>query len=205
MGEWSKHRDRNNTIRCLRNDGWSIGRIADHLGCSKSVVSYHCKGTKQTPRNGNNGSTNKVWWENRRNEVKTQATDEWTTVRKDSSMMLVLGLYWGEGSKNNQLNITNNDPAIIKIVYDVLSKLTDKPIRAEIVYYGSHNVDDCWDFWAGLLPNAIITLRKNKDARSKIGWCDRCPKGRCRMSIGDYRLYWRLITWIEIIQNGGMV
>jgi len=205
-----KNEKRNNKIRELRLDGWSIPRISKELGCNKSTVSYHCK---DLPRltdeqvaiiNKQNAMAasikNKEKWERKRNIIKESAIEEWDTIKEDPQMMLFLGLYWGEGRKSQQVAIANGDPKIIKISYDFFIQLTDKSITCTVKYYDDHDPTKLKNFWSSLLPKAKMMMRKVTDPRSGKGK-RKLEFGIADLRVCDYKLEHRIMSWIECLRN----
>lgn len=196
-----KNSERTAEIKRLRGEGKSIREIEKLLGCPRSVVSYHCKGTPKLPQKHSPAGTkgNKKAWQNRVDQVVAAAKSEWPQYRTDPDFMGFLGLYWGEGGKATKsiASVTNNDPLIVSVACRWFQRLSDRAPFAQIVYYDSHNVDECQAKWDVSLPGVKLLLRANSDKRSKSKWCQRCPYGRCKLSVCDYRLYWRLMTWLD--------
>jgi len=208
MAEWKKNKDRNARIKELRANGMSVREIAKELNCSKSSVSYHCKGTTNNTRKTNNlpGSKKaKEIWENRIQDVCADARARWDELKSDPVFMGFLGIYWGEGNKasgsseigTGVVGITNNDHQLVLKVCDQLRTMTIKNLKADVIFYRNHNPVKCKKFWQDLLPYVSISMRENTDIRSKIEWSGRCQNGRFQLKISDWRLYWRLITWIN--------
>jgi len=219
MAEWEKNKNRNEKIRELRRNGYSIPSIATQLQCSKSTVSLHCRGIQLTKsqkivlkRNEDinrrnlwkgNKSASKIW-ENKRNAAKQIARVEWMAAKNDPITMAFLGLYLGEGSKAHKgktgvVGMTNNDPFVIKFFYEfIINKITNAP-QAEIRCYKSHNKDECKKFWQNLLPKARIRICDVYDKRVKDlnQPHERCKHGACSLRIGDYKLWHKIMTWLE--------
>lgn len=210
MAEWARNKDRNRHIRELRSIGHSVREISRLIGCSKSTVSYHCRGTARLPFKAgadgiNGGNAIKQIWADRIDAICAISKEEWSTVRTDPKTMGFLGLYWGEGNKarrkdgtgTGQIGITNNDPQLVKFVYDFLRPMTSATASADIIYYPLHIEADCKEFWSRILPDVMIQTKANTDDRSNIIWSDRCKWGRCCLRISDYHLFWKIITWVD--------
>lgn len=211
--EWERHRERNATIKSLRQKGWSVKAIAKHVGCSQSVVHYHtsrmsvanCQRYTDTTaarlalKASGIKPTNKKYWAAERAKVVKQALERWPAVRSDPVMMGSLGLYWGEGNKTcGNIGVTNNDPLVIKACYLMLRKLhPTMAMVANIRCYDGHDLKACERFWSTLLPAAIVRAKRWTDRRSEGKWCDRCQYGSCALRCNHFETYWSIITWID--------
>lgn len=214
--EWKKNKERNQKIKELRANGKSVREIAKTLCCSKSTVSYYCRGTDRLPQKygGNGGLVVQQEWQERIDEICDKARIDWLLLRLDPQFMGFLGIYWGEGFKakskgrrTGTIGITNNDPMIVKAAVNYLQPLTNSTIGAIIIYYPSHNKQKCERFWKQLLPGITIKIQKNTDERSQTKWSDSCKWGRCRVRFSDFELFWRITTWIDCWRDelGGVV
>ncbi len=196
-----KNSERTVEIKRLRSEGKSIREIEKLLGCSRSVVSYHCKGTPRIAQKHSTAGTegNRRAWQSWVATVVQSAKEEWQRMRGDPAFMGFLGLYWGEGGKATKsiASVTNNDPLVIAVACRWFQRLSDRTPFAQAVYYASHDVEACRTQWEAVLPGVKLILKANADNRSKAKWCQRCPYGRCKLSVCDYRLYWRLMTWLD--------
>ena len=211
MAEWIKNKKRNEKIRKLREDGYSIKGIATKLGCCKSTVSYQCRGIEPKTRDRiekaikanrkNLRDTSTKRWDKLINEVKHEAKKEWKELRHDPNMVGFLGLYWGEGRKtNSSIGISNNNPDIIKICHSFFRTLEpNKQFRISIIYYPSHKKSEVEKFWKELLDDDNIkwAIKKNTDKRGNSHYNERCPYGRCQLQFNNYKIFHRILTWIE--------
>jgi DNA-binding CsgD family transcriptional regulator len=196
-------------IISLRMSGMSIKRISSELKCSKSTVSRYCRNLRPNNTQTKNeliksakraGEIFKKQWDEKKLLQRQQAEEEWMRRRCDYEFILFIGLYWGEGNKTNgQIRITNNDPGIIKIAMSQLLKLkSDAKLVATIKCYPDHDLKECNIFWRNLLPGVRIDMRLNKDKRSGKR---RSPFGLCSLWMNDWKLYTKILSWIEICRR----
>ena len=191
-------------IKDLRLNGLSLNQIVDELNIGKSTASKYCKGLR--PNNPNRKGCNKhatlaakKKWKNRIDQVVLEAKNEWDSIKQRPDVMGFLGLYWGEGYKYGSIGITNNDPDIIRIAFKFF-RIFDphKTIKITIIYYDSHNEEECYNFWKAIFDNNIsIKIMKNTDVRSKSEFDIRCPHGRCMVRYNNWKIYHKIITWIN--------
>lgn len=193
--------------------GYGCSRISKMLECSKSTVSAACgpvpvlsdedKARRAAVREESRHlavSTAAQTWAKKRRLVIELAAAEWPSVRADAALMAFLGLYLGEGGKSiKSTKLANNDPRVIALAFATMRRWA-KPdrIMVDVVYYPSHEAKKCEEFWRLALPGTDPKLRPNIDRRSKPKWCDRCPHGRCTLTLNDYTVYWRIMTWIDL-------
>lgn len=201
--------ERNAEIRRLRNEeGKSIREIVKILECPKSVVSYHCHGTKRLPQRSS-GQPAQRQWQKKIDAVIEEAKAEWPDRFSNPKFMGFLGLYWGEGHKAKSIKgstgpvgVTNNDPKLVGFMYQWFRILSPVQPHGVVTYYSGHKLDECQSVWELHLPAANLKFKANTDQRSGSDWCERCPYGRCMLRLSDYRLYWRLVTWLDCWKSG---
>lgn len=194
-------------IISLRMSGLSLRAICKGLKLPKSTVSSYISGIRKNNllQSVTNGQVVRTIWQKRRAQVVAEAEREWLTVKHNSQMMLFLGLYWGEGCKaSKSIGVTNNDPNIIKVCYDILVKMSPgKKIRVYVYCYPSHNKNICRRFWINLLGISNVIINDAKEQRSvPLKFIHpRCLYGRCSIRYGHFELYWRIMTWIKLISE----
>ena len=199
-------------IEQLRKDGHSVKEIATIVGCSNTTSSRYCKGIKvenlqrleeRYQKSRGNLAKGRVHWKTIKEDLSKLAAKQWPTVYKDPQMMLFLGLYLGEGYKHStQVGVTNNDPIIIKLCYDVFRKLTDKKIAIEIICYSSNNKKESKKFWENLLQEEV-RIKENCDKRSQDlkKPHPKCKYGRCVVRFNDLQAHCKIMTWIDCLKN----
>lgn len=128
----------------MRQNGSSIHEISQRLTVPKSTVSLWCRDVLLTPaqqralfnvqrKKGLKGALRAA--EHKRADriertrlSKLQGAQDVGSLTKRDMLLLGLGLYWGEGNKrgNDELGLTNSDPAIVRTfirwmrsIYDV--------------------------------------------------------------------------------------
>ncbi len=206
--EWKRNKKRNQKIKEMRLNGFSIKDIALKLKCGKSTVSYHCKGIvpKTLDRINRNCRENtkrsaegqKKFWGERRAQAASKAKTEWNRIYQDAEMMGFLGLYWGDGYKSSgKVGISNQDPDLVGFCWKILKNITKKVAVARITYYETHDPKLCERHWRKALGKHVeIRMQKNNDARSKNQTHSRCQYGRCQLEINDWELYTKIMTWL---------
>jgi len=120
-----------------------------------------------------------------------------------------LFLYWGEGSKTAEANISvsNTDPAIIKLFIKWLIICLDVPrekIRIQLHLYSDMDIDKEVAYWQKTLNLAKNQFRKSyikKSLKSRINHKGSFGHGTCSASIGGARLAERIHVSIKAITD----
>lgn len=211
--EWIRNRTRNEEIRKLRRDGFSIRRISELLGVSKSTVSLHCKhitsdiisqqellleSRKRSNRALSDASlSNQRKWDQKKAEVRALATIDWYTIRQNPNMMGFLGLYWGEGSKaNHEVAIVNNDPGIIVAAIGCFRQLCPgAKLRILIRVYPDHDKREAESFWSSILRTDVRVIDKQWAGKLHRAHSRR---GLCTVRFSDWKTKIKIMTWIDL-------
>lgn len=202
----TKHGKRNETIRRLRLEGHSIRQIEKIVGCSRSVVSYHCRGLRSNnPPNliGQRAATraNSEKWRKRRTDVRRLGQREWVRVRGNPFLLAMIAVYWCEGTKRGPKDtrsfvVTNSDPGIIKIALRGLEILRlDTSVVLTVEIFPEHERQRCKDKWEQFLGRKVEIRRKKK----------RNPQTRLFSSYGvcvlyvreSFELWHKMMSWID--------
>lgn len=217
MAEWLKNRERNETIRQLRSEGFSIPAIAKRLNCSKSTVSYYSskvklndKQLKQLKKNSANTTefatkANQLAWQRKREAVQNQARKEWPKIKSDPKVMGFLGLYWGEGQKrvssghNTSVSLVNTDPGIILVGLEFFREHASKTPVATVRYYKDNNPEELKTYWETLL--GLDVQMSPKTGTGNGGKQRHSTHGICTIRFGDWELWHKIMTWIGLWRN----
>jgi hypothetical protein len=166
----------------MRKSGMSIGSIARNLVVSKSSVSAWCEGIILTKvqierlhKNMVDGGLQgraagaKVNKEKRLLMLEGASSEASNLVQKLSErdrQMISLGLYWGEGSKNNERKFvfTNSDPVSIRSVIEWVVSLGTKreDVVASVYINESHQdrIKKVESFWKNELLLSSTQFRR---------------------------------------------
>ncbi len=113
-------------------------------------------------------------------------------MSREQRLLLLLGIYWGEGNKR-ELNLINSDPALIKTflscLYDMGMKKEE--LRITLRLYDGIDKEKSRRFWAKLLSIRIKDIRNiNTIQGNKIG---KLKYGMCRVRVAKSAPYFKLI------------
>lgn len=165
--------DKKERVVALRCEGFSLNYIAEKVGISKSTASLWCRDIVltedqilQLEQNAIKGSyagrlKGAKANENKRKKViesyKKEAEEVLSQTSKRDLDMIMVGLYWGEGSKTeNRFGFSNSDPAMVAFVVKWLvdiEKISCDDIIPRILINESHEsrIQEVLKFWSSLL------------------------------------------------------
>lgn len=167
----------------LRQSGMSIKEIASTIGISRSTTSVWCREVVLSKSQkeklfekmviaGHKGrmmgaEANKQKKLNVLNIVRGQALKEIGILSKRDILMLSLGLYWGEGSKDNQgrFVFVNSDPVAILLIINWLKIILDvkkESLRPQLYINSQHKKREevVINFWSKKLKIPKTQFRK---------------------------------------------
>lgn len=150
----------------LRKKGESYGDIKKRLNVSKSTLSYWLKGVILTQEQKNKLYTNKILnlsqgaqsqKERRSREIKqiieVAKKEISSKLSFESYRLFGTALYWAEGNKKRDFEITNSDPSLITFMvgwFKDMFKIPPKNLDAWLNIYPQQNEDDLKNFWSQL-------------------------------------------------------
>ena len=129
---------------------------------------------------------------------------------KDCEIFIAgLFLYWGEGSKtkDTNLSIANTDPSIIRFfIYWLINELRvpRKKLRIHLHLYSDMNIKEKIHFWSKKIAIPINQFAKpyiKKNSSTSITHKGRFGYGTCCVNIGDARLSEKILMTIKAISD----
>lgn len=183
------------TIISLRKKGFSIKEIHLKLNKSKSLISHYIKGVEILPQYIN-------LWKLKKGASKQRSLEAWAKAKNIAEsffssplssrekILIIACLYWGEGGKNSDFNLSNTDPNLIKIFIEYLKELgiEKNRLKINIRIYEDMNPKKVINYWAkviGINPKKILgvnILKGKKNGKLKYGMC------RIRITKGGFVL-----------------
>ncbi len=112
-----------------------------------------------------------------------------------------LCLYLAEGYKRsrNELELSNSDPAIMRVGVRWLRELTERPLAFGVQVHADQDLDDVRGFWANQLaiaPSAIRLQRKSNSSQLR-GRTWRSEHGVLSARVSDTLLRARMQAWLD--------
>ena len=167
--------------RTLRQQGWSIRSIAEHLHTARSTTSIWCRDVQLTQVQKNNlannshmgGSVGRMKGAQANRDKKTACIHFYKTVGKqvigketDRDLLIAgIALYWAEGNKRSKFGITNSDPLMIQFAFRWLKEVMNVPEidfspRISINAIHRDRIDTVTKFWSELLKLPVSQFGK---------------------------------------------
>lgn len=190
---------------CLRQTGHSIPEIKKLTGRSAGSVFKYVQGANILPeykeilriKQGGSKELAKRKWDKSRNQANAMLGK----VSDRDLLMLICGIYWGEGSKN-EFNLINGDPYLIKVFIKGLYSLGIK--REEITlnfrFFSDMNREDVIDYWIKFLDMDIKQvsgceiIQGNGSKRLLYGMC----RVRVKKAAPHFKLMMSMIDLIRL-------
>lgn len=170
-------------IKKLRSFGFSLPEISKKLNIGQGTVWRHIQGIKILDK------YKKVWSEKRKpsirrkmlavNSANAKAQRVITNLSIKEKLLVLASLYWAEGAKID-FNLTNSDPALVRVfiqsLKDVL-KIPNSRLKLNIRIYEDLDKEKCINFWlqnTGLARSnlsSVNTLSGKKTGKLEYGMC----------------------------------
>lgn len=197
-------------IKLRKDEGWSIGSIANHIGVSKGSVSLWVRTINLTEEQKKNLHDNEQ--RNREDFINyhifgnSYIRDKYLNIRKKyqkegklralkKEWLYTVGcmLYWAEGSKNrNSVQLSNSDPFLLKLFTKFLIealKISPEKIIVSINVHLNNGLskEQIEKYWLKTLNLPVGSLRKtilNKYSHfSQMKKIGKLPYGTCRVAV----------------------
>lgn len=190
-----------NRIVNLREKGYSISEICLRVNKSKSVISKYIQNVNVLPeykevlkrkQGGSKVRSEDLWIKS-----KILASKILGKIEKRDKMILLMGIYWGEGTKN-ELNVINSDPVLLRAFINFVGDLgvSKNRIRASIRIYDNINYTEALCFWSNILDlnkNSFLKpeiISGNKKSKFEFGMC----RLRIEKSSKEFKILMSLIN-----------
>jgi hypothetical protein len=196
------------TIISLRRKGYTLSEIRKIVPKGKATISKYVQGILPHKKY-------QAILDSKQNGTRTkrQAEADWKTSYDlitnklgsitERDFILVAGmLYWGEGTKTNELNIINSDPVLIRIFLKGLYGLgvPKERIKISLRLYGDLDKEKAIQYWLNCLnlsKSNLISI--NYLYGKKEG---KLPYGMCRLRVTRSSLYFKqLISMINLFKT----
>lgn len=200
----------------LRNGGMSYSEIKKTLGVSKSTLSdwlnnYPLTKEQLVRFEGLRLLAIEKYRQTMLNKRNKKYHEALELERKnlfplDERDLFVGGLflYWGEGGKTNkgQINISNSDPKILKIMKRWLIEVFEVPrekMRLRLTLYTNMDISVEKQFWRNLLDIPFSQFRKIQIKEGKSISNAGFSHGTCELVVTDTKLKTRILAGLELL------
>lgn len=155
----------------------------------------------------------------RSEKIKLEAMLGVENVNSRELMLIGAALYWAEGYKRlktrngrtvtyHAVSLTNSDPRLVNIFLLFLRRVclvSEQKIRASIRYFNHQDPDKLLRYWSRATKisekNFGKSLLSNSSASRGIRDPHRLPYGVIQISVGDTKLFYKIMGWIEGLAN----
>lgn len=216
-----KSREKNKAIE-LRKQGYSIKKITQKVGASKSSVSLWVRDVplskKQNEQLRANKYSNSAVEKRRQTRLKNErarkqkvidkAYREIEKISNKDLFFIGLSLYLGEGSKKKPgvLEFANSDPVLILIMkrfFEEICKAPSEKIRVHIHLHPHLCRTSAENYWSNQLNIPLsqffkTTQQHNKSSKNKK---DNLPYGTVSIYVCDINLQLKVQGWMEALQQ----
>lgn len=190
----------------LRKEHKSLDEITTLLQLPRTTIYYWIKDIesviKRKPSFGT-GEKTRVAAAKKRQEAYDFGVKQYDELSKDNKFKTFLVLYLCEGYKKdrNSIGITNSDPDIIKLFYDVVKPLTHKTPRFGVQIHLDNDIESVKTYWANLLSIDKKSINVYVRKISMTNRNGRLPNGIFQITYGDTYLRSRLQSWMDIMKK----
>jgi hypothetical protein len=184
----------------LRKSGLSLDSIHKIVPQGKTTIFTYIKNVKVNFDLRGTGSRNKS--DNEWKATKIAAVNLLGDFSKQSKLLVLAALYWGEGNKK-ELNLINSDPELIRVFVNCLKELgvRSEDLKISLRLFEDLNHKKAKAFWSGITgvsKNLIagIEIIKGKEK-------GRLKYGMCRVRVRKSHYYFKLImNMIDLMKSG---
>lgn len=198
------------TIRSLRSSGLSVKEIVKELRLGTGTVSKYCKGVILTEKAKNILEEKRFPAKRKSQEEKARALFHAQRIikklKKRDIFLILVALYWGEGTKK-ELNLINGDPDMINFFIKGLLSLgiEKEKIKISIRVYSGQNKNSLTSFWLKklALSQGNVVGFEMVDSGTKQ---NKLQYGMCRVRVEKSSYSHKLVTSaIKIFSSGSSI
>ena len=138
-------------------------------------------------------------------EAEVEAKSEFNLLKYHPLFIAGLMIYWGEGTKSidQRINISNTDPAMIKVFHRFLMNICNAPldkIKCALLLYPDLDESECHRYW---VTNTSVPLENFTKSTIIQGRHQkrRLQYGICMISFSSKYLKTKLLLWMSIMSE----
>ena len=209
----------------LRERGYSYSMISSRLGLAKSTLSDWLRDIPFSPNQQviervGEARLKSARFKNRQRIrdialMRSVAKSDLGNISRRDLWFLGIGLYLGEGTKNNEhIRIINSDPKIIQLAitwFKGVCDLKTENFSPAVHLYPDNNLEETLRFWSKTLQIPLSQFGKtqiDKRQGKAVKKRGKLPYGTvhlyiksCRKKKFGRRLHRRIMGWIEVCFN----
>ncbi|MEK7613710.1 MAG: hypothetical protein AAB439_02435 [Patescibacteria group bacterium] len=177
---------KSNTIQRLRKKGKSIPEISRETGVPITTVQRYVQGVviplkfQQALKEKQGGSKERA--RGLRENIYKQMRNEVGVLSRRDRFLLLIGLYWGEGAKQD-FSIINSDPLLIKTFIHCLHDvgIFKDRLSVSVRIYNDMSPEHAKDFWSSVTGVKKDFFRNTEIVEGKKK--GKLPYGMCRVRV----------------------
>jgi predicted DNA-binding protein YlxM (UPF0122 family) len=178
--------EKREAMQSLRKQGLSIPEISERLGISKTSVQRHVLSvtvpTKYAQHLKEKQGGAKARAHALRQNIQTMVEQEFATLTERDCLLVLIGLYWGEGTKKD-FNIINSDPALIQTVINSLDslKIDRQRLTLSLRVHSGVSLANAKKFWSLQTGVPLDRITRHEVIKGKKK--GKLPYGMCRLRV----------------------
>lgn len=206
----------------LRKKGMTINEIVQKTGFSKASVSVWVRNVELTEaqkvrisqkgrslrsielRRASRLSNEKT----KKDLIRREAKKEIEGFSKRDLFIVGTMLYLGEGNKKSKgrAAVTNADPAVIRMMVRFFKEscgVSSEKLRGHIHIHSHLSIKKAESYWSDIsgVPKNQFYKTYSKKSIASLDKRDTLPYGTFEISVNDTRLFIKILSWIEKIQE----
>lgn len=191
----------------LRKEHKSLDEITTLLQLPRTTIYYWIKDIesviKRKPGPTKSGEKTRMVAAQKRQDAYDFGIKQYEELSKNNKFKTFLILYLCEGYKKdrNAVNITNSDPDIIKLSYDVMKVLTHKTPRFGVQVHLDNDIDLVRTHWANLLSIKKDSINVYIRKTSMTNRNGRLPYGIFQIGYSDTYFRSRIQSWLDLMKQ----
>ncbi|OGG23619.1 hypothetical protein A3A79_00160 [Candidatus Gottesmanbacteria bacterium RIFCSPLOWO2_01_FULL_43_11b] len=207
----------------LRKAGKSYGEIRKTIGLSKATLSswftdkdWSKNIARRLSDNNRELTINRLLRLNsakreqkllRYESYRSEAREEYFSLKTNPLFIAGLAIYWGEGDKteNGRVSVINSDAKMLQTVasfYRNILKISEERLRAGMFIYPDIKKQSVLDYWSGALKIPKEQFIKTQLLPSRSTLTKRKVKfGICSLYFSDTKTQLKIKEWIRLLAN----
>jgi len=183
----------------LRKSGLSLDSIHKIVPQGKTTIFTYIKDVKVDFDLRGTGSKNIS--DNEWKDTKKEAINLLGDFSKQSKLLVLASLYWGEGNKK-ELNLINSDPELIRVFVNCLGEVgvKNEDLKITLRLFDNININEARTFWSKITGVTFDRILVGEIINGKkIG---KLKYGMCRVRVRKSHYYFKLImNMVDLIKS----
>jgi hypothetical protein len=183
----------------LRKSGLSLDGIHKIVPQGKTTIFTYIKDVKVDFDLRGTGSKNKS--DNEWKYTKSEAVNLLGDFSKQSKLLILASLYWGEGNKK-ELNLINSDPELVRVFISCLGEIgvNNNDVKISLRLFSDINKSEARIFWSNITGVSFDRVLVGEIIKGKKA--GKLKFGMCRVRVRKSHYYFKLImNMIDLLKS----